>query len=168
VGDIHRFAEPRRLVKYIGLNPAFDHSGKGGWDGGIGGHGHRELRSLLIEGAHAILRSSRNALARWGKKLLARNGEKKLVVAAMARKLTVAVWYLMMGRWTNLEEIDGPLAIKVSKMITQMGPEELKRMGKKRTVYREEIYERLKTGREYVLNLKRKFVKSTQTKTVTI
>jgi len=168
VGDIHRFAEPRRLVKYIGLNPAFDHSGKGEWDGGIGGHGHRELRSLLIEGAHAILRSSRSALAQWGKKLLARKGEKKLVVAAMARKLTVAVWYLMMGRWTDLEEIDGPLAIKVSKMITQMGPEELKRMGKKRSAYREEIYERLKTGREYVLDLKRKFGKSTQTKTVTI
>ena len=74
----------------------------------------------------------------------------------------------MMGRWTDLEEIDGPLAIKVSKMITQMGPEELKRMGKKRSAYREEIYERLKTGREYVLDLKRKFVKSTQTKTVTI
>ncbi|HEV8494771.1 MAG TPA: transposase [Candidatus Angelobacter sp.] len=59
IGDIQRFAEPKKLVKYIGLNPAFDHSGKGEWDGGIGGHGHKELRCLLIEGAHAILRSSR-------------------------------------------------------------------------------------------------------------
>src|SRR5213082_4023039 len=28
VGDIHRFAEPKKLVKYIGLNPAFDDSGQ--------------------------------------------------------------------------------------------------------------------------------------------
>ena len=76
IGDIKRFAEPKKLVKYIGLNPAFDHSGKGQWEGGIGGHGHKDLRGLLIEGAHAILRCSRTALAQWGKKLLARKGEK--------------------------------------------------------------------------------------------
>lgn len=157
IGDIHRFAEPKKLVKYIGLNPAFDHSGKGEWDGGIGGHGHKELRCLLIEGAHAILRSSRTALAQWGKKLLARKGEKNLVVAAVARKLTVAVWYLLMGRWTELEEIDQPLAIKISKIISQLGTDELKKLGKKRRDFREEIYARLKTGRQYVLDSKKTF-----------
>jgi transposase len=35
IGEIHRFAEPRKLVKYIGLNPAFDHSGQGQWSGGM-------------------------------------------------------------------------------------------------------------------------------------
>ncbi len=29
IGDIHRFEEPGKLVKYIGLNPAFDDSGEG-------------------------------------------------------------------------------------------------------------------------------------------
>lgn len=29
IGDIHRFAGPRQLVKYLGLNPAFDDSGSG-------------------------------------------------------------------------------------------------------------------------------------------
>jgi len=157
IGDIQRFAEPKKLVKYIGLNPAFDHSGKGEWEGGIGGHGHKELRCLLIEGAHAILRSSRTALAQWGKKLLARKGEKNLVAAAVARKLTVAVWYLLMGRWTELEEIDQPLALKVSKIISQLGTDELKKLGKKRRDFREEIYQRLKTGRAYVLELKKTF-----------
>jgi transposase len=58
IGDIARFAEPRKLVKYIGLNPAFDDSGQGQWRGGIiGGHGRKDLRSLLIESAQSILRS---------------------------------------------------------------------------------------------------------------
>ena len=53
VGDIHRFAEPKKLVKYIGLNPAFDDSGQTQWSGGIGGHGRKDLRCLLVEGAQA-------------------------------------------------------------------------------------------------------------------
>ncbi len=51
IGDIHRFAEPAKLVKYIGLNPAFDDSGEGTWHGGIAGHGRKDLRGLLIESA---------------------------------------------------------------------------------------------------------------------
>jgi transposase len=31
VGDIKRFADPKKLVAYIGLNPAFDDSGEGEW-----------------------------------------------------------------------------------------------------------------------------------------
>jgi len=60
VGDIQRFAHPKKLVKYVGLNPAFDDSGQSEWSGGIGGHGHKLLRCLLIEGAQAILRSGKS------------------------------------------------------------------------------------------------------------
>src|SRR5712671_190998 len=66
IGDIKRFAHPRKLVKYVGLNPAFDDSGEGKWSGGIGGHGRADLRSLLVEGAQAILRTSQSPLAQWG------------------------------------------------------------------------------------------------------
>src|SRR5215813_3368538 len=31
VGDIKRFSEPKQLVKYVGLNPAFDDSGESEW-----------------------------------------------------------------------------------------------------------------------------------------
>lgn len=157
VGDIQRFAEPRKLVKYIGLNPAFDDSGEGQWRGGIGGHGRKDLRCLLIESAQAILRCSQTALARWGKKLLARKGSINLVVAAMARKLTVAVWYLLMGRWTPLEEIDERLTIKVTKMIGQVGRRGLERLGKTRQALRAEVYAALQTGRVYVLDPNKKW-----------
>jgi hypothetical protein len=157
IGDIQRFAEPRKLVKYIGLNPAFDDSGQSQWHGGIGGHGRKDLRCLLIEAAQAILRCSETALAKWGKKLLARKGSLNLVVAAMARKLAVAVWYLMMGRWTPLEEIDERLTIKVTKMIGQVGHVGLHKLGKTRKALRDEVYTSLKAGRAYVLDPDKKW-----------
>lgn len=156
IGDIQRFAEPGKLVKYIGLNPAFDHSGQGQWEGGIGGHGRKDLRSLLIEAAQSILRST-HPLARWGKKLLARKGSMKLAVAAIARKLAVAIWYLMMGRWTPLAEVEEPLALKIGKILTQVGANGLKQLGKTRTVLRTEIYQLLKSGRIYELDANQKF-----------
>jgi transposase len=145
------------LVKYIGLNPAFDDSGEGQWSGGIGGHGRKDLRSLLIEGAQAILRCSKTSLAQWGKKLLARKGQLNLVVAAMARKLTVAVWYLMMGRWTPLEEIDARLEIKISKIISQVGAKRLEQSAKPRKTWREEAFAKLKTGKVYQLDPDKQF-----------
>jgi transposase len=82
IGDIQRFASPAKLVKYVGFDPAFDDSGNEEWRGGIGGHGRKDLRSLLIESAQAIMRSS-HPLAQWGKKLLARKGSLNLAVAAI-------------------------------------------------------------------------------------
>jgi transposase len=157
IGDIKRFASPKKLVKYVGLNPAFDDSGNSEWHGGIGGHGHKLLRSLLIEGAQAILRCSQTPLARWGRKLLAAKGSVNLAVAAIARKLTVALWYLMMGRWTALEELDARLLRKVSSLIGSVGEPGLTALGKTRKRYREEICQRLKNGRPYALDPNRKY-----------
>jgi transposase len=156
IGDIKRFAGPRKLVKYIGLNPAFDDSGEGKWSGGIAGHGRKDLRGLLIESAQAILRS-RHPLAKWGKKLLARKGSRNLAAGAVARKLAVAIWYLLMGRWTPLEEIDERLALKVGKIIASVGTKGLNQLGKTRQVLRKETFNSLKTGRVYVLDPNKQF-----------
>ena len=144
VGDIKRFANPKKLVQYIGLAPAFDDSGQEEWTGGVGGRGNKHLRCLLIEGAQAILRCSQSPLAKWGKKLLRRKGQINLAVAAMARKLSVAVWYLMMGQGTALEEIDQALFRKVGKIISQVGPEGLKHLGQTRQSLRQQIDQLLK------------------------
>jgi hypothetical protein len=155
IGDIHRFSEPKKLVKYVGLDPAFDDSGENTWSGGIGGHGRRDLRALVIESAHAILRTD-HPLAKWGKRLLGRKGEIKVAVAAVARKLVVAVWYLMMGRATPLEEIDDRLALKVGKMINQVGSKGLETLGQTRAQLRTQVYDSLKNGRDYVLDWNKK------------
>jgi len=156
IGDIHRFANPRKLIAYVGLNPAFDDSGEDQWEGGIGGHGRKDLRSLLCESAQSILRST-HPLAKWGKKLLASKGSYNLAVAAVARRLTVAIWYLMMGRWTELEEVDDRLSQKVGKIITHVGKKRIKTSGKTRKQLREEAVHSLKTGRVYVLGPRKMF-----------
>ncbi len=81
IGDIHRFEEPGKLVKYIGLNPAFDTAAK---HGGIAGHGRKDLRSLLIESARPSC-AGPSPLAQWGKKLLGSKGSVNLVAGAMAQ-----------------------------------------------------------------------------------
>ena len=150
IGDINRFAKPGSLVKYIGLNPAFDDSGKEKWSGGIGGHGHKELRRLLVESAHAVLRTQ-TPIGLWGKKLLGRKSCVNLAVAAVARKLAVSIWYLMKGQWPPVDEIDKRTEVKTGKIISQVGNQRIKEAGKTRKTLREEIYARLKTGKVYQL-----------------
>lgn len=152
IGDIHRFAEPKKLVKYVGLNPAFDDSGDNNWSGGIGGHGHKLLRSLLIESAHSILRSKTHPMAKWGRSLLARKGELRLVVAALARKLLVSVWYMLMGKSEPIEEISAPLSAKIGKIISKIGESGQRHLGATRIQLREQIERSLTTGRTYSLD----------------
>lgn len=150
IGDIHRFASPKKLVAYIGLHPAFDDSGESSWKGGLSGHGRSDLRALLIEAAHSILRSA-HPIGRWGRKLLARKGEIKLVIAAVARKLAVAIWYLLMGHWHTLEEIDARLHAKLGKILQQVGAPHLQSRGT-RSALLQEMAQKLKTGRLHILH----------------
>jgi len=50
---------------------------------------------------------------------------------------------------------------KVSKILTQIGASAIKEMGKPRKALREEIHQRLKTGRSYTLDPSLKFKPST-------
>ncbi len=168
IGDITRFADPKKLVNYVGLNPAFDDSGNNKWEGGIGGHGRKDLRALLMESAQSILRSKSHPMAKWGKKLLARKGSSNLAVAAIAPKLTVAIWYLMNGRWTPFEELDAKMSAKLGKMITHVGQEGLKALGKTRTDLRIAARENLQNGRTYVLRPDQKYKPRPSPETTTI
>src|SRR2546422_245700 len=61
------------------------------------------------------------------------------------------------AKWTPLEEIDERLAVKVGNVISQIGPEALKKLGKPRSVFRDEIFQSLKTTKIYVLDPNQKF-----------
>lgn len=119
VGDIHRFRTPKQLVAYAGLNPRVNLSGQGGYTGSITHHGRKELRAALIEAAQNLLRYD-NPLRSWGWKLLIAKG-RNVAAVAVARKLTVASWYLMMGRFTPLEQIGPSLRTKVNKIVALLG-----------------------------------------------
>jgi len=127
IGDIHRFRTPKQLVAYIGLNPRVRLSGKGGHIGSLGRHGRKELRSTLIEAAQNLLRYD-NPLKNWGWKLLIAKG-RNVAVVALARKLTVSCWYLMMGRFTTLQEVGPTLRTKITKMVAVLGKDTVTNLG---------------------------------------
>ena len=73
-------------------------------------------------------------------------------MAAIARKLTVAIWYLMSGRFSALQELDQRLKIKVGKIISAVSKSALKQIGKTHRQLREEMEQSLKSARIYVLD----------------
>jgi transposase len=123
IGDIGRFHSPEKLVAYIGLNPGQRQSGKGkDIRLGVGRRGRGDIRHLLIQGAHAIMRSGRHtALGQWGWKLFARKGNRNVAVAAIARKLLVQVWHLLQGNPPLALESDTSFRIKLQKLAVALG-----------------------------------------------
>ncbi|HXJ56322.1 MAG TPA: IS110 family transposase [Verrucomicrobiae bacterium] len=151
IGDIARFKRPKSLVNYLGLHPCFDDSGNEQWSGGVGGHGRKDLRSLLIESAQCILNTA-SPLARWGRRLMAKKGSRNLAAAAVARKLAIAIWYLLQGKWEGLQNIDPALSQKIGKIISQVGSETLQNMQIDRKTLRQQTEQSLKSGRVYQLD----------------
>jgi len=127
VGEIHRFRTPKQLVAYVGLNPRVQLSGKGGYIGSTGRHGRKELRATLIEAAQNLLRYD-NPLKNWGWKLLIAKG-RNVAAVAVARKLTVSCWYLMMGRFTPLQQVGPTLRTKITKMVAVLGKQTVTQLG---------------------------------------
>jgi len=132
IGEIKRFATPARLVSYLGLNPGRAQSGTGkDVSKGIGFRGRRDLRSLLIQGAQAVLRkgSRSNALQTWGWKLFARKGIRNVAVAGIARKMAVQIWHILMGNELELPESDGSLKLKLKKLAHALGEIHIRKQG---------------------------------------
>jgi transposase len=133
VGDISRFRNPKKLVAYIGLQPRVHYSGNGGYTGSISHMGRRDLKSLLMESAQSVLKTGRELpLSKWGYKLTFKK-KKNVAVCAVARKLVVAIWYLLRGFFTQLEEADATIITKLRKLSTVIGKEKLKTSGYEKT-----------------------------------
>lgn len=94
VEDPRRFENAGQVAGYLGLAPWVNESAGKRRDGTITKHGNKSLRSLLVQGAWAHLRSKGDtALKRWATKLKARVGGKK-AVTALARKMAELMWML--------------------------------------------------------------------------
>jgi transposase len=128
IGDIHRFRTPKQLVAYLGLNPSIHESAGHSHGGACGSHGRGDLRAVLVQAAHSILNHQHSPLHRWGWALCFRRN-KKVAAVAIARKLTVACWYLLQGRFSSLEEIDQTLQTKIHKLATVVGRQGIKALG---------------------------------------
>ena len=127
VGDVRRFPHSKKLVAYIGLNPSVSQSGNFQGSAALKRHGRGALRALLIQSGKKLLEVN-NPLQKWGLAVASRRGRNKAAVA-VARKLCVALWHVLMGHVIGaLERLD-TLETKLSKFATEMGPAALHAFG---------------------------------------
>ena len=131
IGDVRRFNDPKKLAAYLGLNPGSRESGTHKRiKVGTGRRGRKDMRNLLLQGAHAILRMGRHSeLGKWGWKLFARKGNRNIAVVAVARKLSTQVWHLLMGNTPTFLESSKSRNLKYGKMLTQLGKAARVRLG---------------------------------------
>ena len=96
IGDIIRFGAAKQLVGYAGLGAGVPDSGKSHRDKGITKQGRRDLRFVLVEAARTAVQTHwywKREFARLAKRI----GEHKAVVA-IARKLLLVIWHVLMAR----------------------------------------------------------------------
>jgi transposase len=96
IGDIGRFASPRKLVGYTGLCPRVDQSGERDRRGPLRKNGPNYLRWALIEAAHTAVRHPVYAPVR--EQMHARHGRKrgnKIAAIEIGRRLSEAIWHML-------------------------------------------------------------------------
>lgn len=93
IGEIERFSEPKKLVGYAGLGARVHLSGQTNRSGRITKSGRRDLRATMVRAAFSAAQAHPHWKAEF-KRLEQRLGRNRAIVA-IARKLLVAVWYVL-------------------------------------------------------------------------
>jgi transposase len=94
VGDVTRFATPKKLVSYVGLDPKVRQSGETpARHGRISKQGSSEARHMLCEAAWIVVRTP-GPLRAFYERVRARRGA-QIALVATARKLCVVFWHLL-------------------------------------------------------------------------
>jgi len=104
IGTIERFPSPKDLVGYAGLGARFHDSGQTTRTGRITKAGRKDLRAALVEAAHTAANTHPHWKAELAR-LAPRLGRNKAIVA-IARKLLVAVWYVLNGHPDRFAETE--------------------------------------------------------------
>jgi len=121
IGDIQRFEDAQHLVGYAGLGMRVHDSGMTMRSGKITKAGRRDLRTVLIEAANVVANSHPHWKAELAR-LEPRLGRNKAIVA-IARKLLVAVWYILAQHKTDRFVQPEAIAQKFLKFAYQLGKE---------------------------------------------
>jgi len=145
IGDVKRFPTAKKLVGYFGLSPSKVQSGNNakGREKGTGNTGRSDIRALLTQSAQNAMDQKNSPLHKWGWRLAIKKG-RNIAVAAVARKLTTAIWHLLMGHFTPILEMNEHLKTKLMKMGTLLGKEKLREMGfEKRASFVDHHFEKI-------------------------
>jgi len=143
IGDITRFAEPKKLVGYAGLGARVHDSGMTTRTGKITKAGRRDLRVALVEAAHVAANSHPHWKAELAR-LEPRLGYNRAIVA-IARKLLITVWYVLQGE-TDKHAEPKAVAQKMLKFAYTVG--KANRAGKTAAQFARERLDHLKMGED--------------------
>ena len=100
IQDTSSFAGPREFAAYLGLTPKQNSSGGKPKLGRISKMGNRNLRKLLVVGAHAVLfhrKPHTDPLRMWAKRLIEKKPF-KLVAVALANKMARIAFAVLRGK----------------------------------------------------------------------
>lgn len=93
IGNVTRFSTGKHLASYLGLVPSLYQSGKTKRLGSITKLGNPYARWILVQAAHRLVRNNQEMKLAYAA-LAVRRGKKKAIVA-IARKLAVLSWRLL-------------------------------------------------------------------------
>ena len=111
VGDSTRFATAKKLVGYAGLGAGVHDRGTTHRDKGITKQGRRALRDVMIEAARAAVQSHAYWKGEFAQ-LERRIGEAKAIVA-IARKLLMVVWHVLIAKSADRRANEEQVAFKL-------------------------------------------------------
>jgi len=115
VGEIDRFATPRQLVGYLGLDPRVRQSGNGAaFTGRISKEGSVLVRHVMVEAAHSAIRTP-GPLRAFHERVRSRRGHAVAIVAT-ARKMVSLFWHLL----TRGEDYRHALELPTSKKLRKV------------------------------------------------
>jgi transposase len=107
IGDFRDFSSPNKLAAYCGLVPSVYQSAGKLINGHITKHGSPHIRSMIIEVAHAIIRTKRDSkLKKFFLRIKARRGA-KIGVVALARKVLCILYHLLISQETYQDDLPG-------------------------------------------------------------
>jgi transposase len=107
IGDFRDFSSPDKLAAYCGLVPSVYQSAGKLINGHITKHGSPHIRSMIIEVAHAIIRTRRDTkLKKFFLRIKARRGT-KIGVVALARKVLCILYHLLIHQEIYQDDLLG-------------------------------------------------------------
>jgi len=130
IGDINRFSSAKKLAAYFGLSPKYKQSGQMVKYGSISRSCRQDVRPMLVQAAHVIFQHKvkTNGLFKWAWHLGLRKG-RKIAVIAVARRIVVAVFYLLNGKPFKPKELTNTLTEKIKGLAKVLGIKEIRQNG---------------------------------------
>jgi transposase len=93
IGDVSRFATPEQLASYFGLVPRVHQSAESCYHGPITKQGRSQARWLAVEAAQSMVVTGAPLTATYHR--VRRKKAHNVAVVALARKLVVLVWHML-------------------------------------------------------------------------